>query len=91
MLAIKRIYCQKCPSYDSDVRKCTQGKANPRKQHETLTLVELLGTQTVCMHNPWREELLLRMYRQPKAIGYWSLSAAQVETHVDLEWLDNNP
>ncbi len=89
-MAIKRILCQNCSSYDKTEQKCNLGKTNPRKKHETFTLVELLGVQSLCMHNPWREELLLRMYRHPKSVGYMTtITSAIKDARVDLEWIDN--
>jgi hypothetical protein len=60
-MADKRMTCAQCPSYDREARRCRVGKANPRKKHESLTVAELLGPRALCVHNPFREPLLLRM------------------------------
>jgi hypothetical protein len=61
-MAEKRITCPRCPSFDRETLRCRLGKANPRKKHESLTVAELFGPQMLCMHNPFREPLLLRMH-----------------------------
>jgi hypothetical protein len=66
----KRLTCFQCPSYDRDARRCRIGKANPRKKHESITLAEMLGPRALCLHNPWREPLLLRMH-QPDRRFVW--------------------
>jgi len=53
------------------------GKANPKKKHESLTLAELLGPQALCMHNPFREPLLLRMHLSARRF-IWDTAALPV-------------
>jgi hypothetical protein len=70
----KRLTCPQCPSFDRETRRCLIGKANPRKKHESLTVAEMLGPQMLCMHNPFREPLLLRMHH-PSRRFLWDSAA----------------
>ncbi len=69
-MAEKRMTCARCPSYDRKARRCRAGKANPKKKHESLTVAEMFGPQALCLHNPYREPLLLRM-RFPERRFVW--------------------
>jgi hypothetical protein len=60
-MAERRTTCLRCRTYDRETARCRLGKTNPRKKHETQTVAELLGVQTICIHNPFREPLILRM------------------------------
>jgi hypothetical protein len=61
-MAEKRMTCFRCPTYDRVERRCRVGKSNPKKKHESLTIAEILGPRALCVHNPFREPLLLRMH-----------------------------
>ena len=69
-MAEKRLTCARCPSYNSNERCCRIGKANPKKKHESLMVAEVFGPQALCLHNPYREPLLLRM-RFPERRFVW--------------------
>ena len=60
-MAERRTTCLSCRTYDREIGRCRIGKTNPRKKHESLTVAELLGAQALCVHNPFREPLILRM------------------------------
>jgi len=78
-MAEKRIICTRCPSYDLDTLRCRVGKANPRRKHESLTVAEMFGPQALCLHNPFREPLLLRM-RFPRTRFNWDELALPVQS-----------
>ncbi|HLH79280.1 MAG TPA: hypothetical protein VKV29_03255 [Chthonomonas sp.] len=54
--------CWRCRRYDRTQRLCRDGKANPRRKIDAVTLVELLGVRSLCIHNPYRETLARRIY-----------------------------
>jgi hypothetical protein len=76
----KRLTCWQCGTYDREARRCRVGKSNPKKKHESITLAELFGPHALCLHNPFREPLLLRMH-QPRRRFVW----AAPEQHAFLE------
>jgi len=87
-MAEKRMTCNRCPTWDREARRCRIGKANPRKKHETITLAEMLGPQALCIHNPWREPLLLRMH-QPHCRFLWTDPALRFEpVPLEIEIID---
>jgi len=77
----RRITCWTCSAYDRASRRCRLGKANPRRKHESLTVAELLGPQTLCLHNPHREPLLFRMHAPP-------FTPRPRPAPLEVEWLD---
>ena len=84
----KRLTCWQCGSYDREARRCRVGKANPKKKHESFTVAELLGPQALCIHNPFREPLLLRMHH-PKQRFLWTIPETKLSREpVEVEILD---
>jgi hypothetical protein len=84
----KRLMCWQCASYDREARRCRVGKVNPKKKHESITVAELFGPQTLCIHNPFREPLLLRM-TQPKRRFVWAAPEAPLsQIRPEVEILD---
>lgn len=84
-MAERRITCRQCCAYDREERRCRVGKTNPPRKHEALTVAELLGVRTLCIHNPYREPLIERMYfpGQPRKMALSSLrSARPVEVEI---------
>jgi hypothetical protein len=90
-MAEKRLTCPQCPCYDREARRCRVGKANPRKKHESLTVAEMLGPRALCMHNPFREPLLLRM-RFPDRRFIWDrLALPTASGTLEVTILDEEP
>ena len=58
----KRMTCWQCPRYNREERRCLDGKANPKKKADSVTIAETLGLRTLCHYNPHRDALALRMY-----------------------------
>lgn len=58
----RRMTCLKCPRYEREAQRCREGKANPRSKADTVAVAELLGLQTLCHYNPFRDTLALQMY-----------------------------
>lgn len=61
-MAERRITCRQCCAYDREERRCRVGKTNPPHKHVAFTVAELLGVRALCIHNPYREPLIERMY-----------------------------
>ena len=87
-MAERRKTCLQCRTYDLERSCCRLGKTNPRKKHEAQTVAELLGVQCLCVHNPFREPLILRM-RFPDRRFVWADSdRARTSSKVEVEILD---
>jgi hypothetical protein len=61
-MAERRISCPHCCAYDRNERRCRVGKTNPPRKHDAQTVAELFGVRSLCIHNPYREPLIERMY-----------------------------
>lgn len=87
-MAEPQIRCWQCRTYDREARRCRIGKANPKTKRESITVAELLGAQVLCLHNPHREPLILRM-RFPDRPIVWSLPAPRRPAPLlEIEVLD---
>ncbi len=86
-LAKTGITCWQCRAYDREARRCSVGKANPRKKHEALTVAEVRGVQALCLHNPHREPLILRM-RSPHRRFVWQESPSRIPSAIEIEIID---
>ena len=85
----KRLTCWQCGSYDRDIRRCKVGKANPKKKHESLTFAEMLGPQALCVHNPYREPLLLRMHQPGRRFVWASPDVHSILERPEIEILED--
>ena len=74
--------CWTCRCYDRELRRCRSGKTNPRKKHVSITVAELLGPQALCILNPYREPLILRM-SEPARRFHWKEVPMQIEIIED--------
>jgi len=88
-MAERRLTCGRCPSYDQDARRCLVGKANPRRKHESLTVAEMFGPQALCLHNPHREPLLLRMRFPHKRFDWNDLALPVSSGNLDVTILED--
>jgi hypothetical protein len=87
-MAQQSITCRRCPTYDREARRCRIGKTNPKTKHESLTVAELFGPQALCLHNPHREPLLLRM-RCPERRFVWTEPIPRIlEMPLEIEILE---
>lgn len=87
-MAERRKTCLTCRTYDRLRNRCALGKSNPRKKHEAQTVAELLGVQSICLHNPFREPLILRM-RFPERRFLWNDSRTHSEAaRIEVEILE---
>ena len=62
--------CWRCPTYDEAAKRCRLGKSNPKRKLDAIDLATHLGPQILCLHNPHREPLILRM-RYPQRRFIW--------------------
>lgn len=81
-MAADRDACWMCRCYDRERRRCRAGKTNPRKKHLSITVAEILGPQALCILNPFREPLLLRM-SEPERRFRWKPTPLEVEIIED--------
>jgi len=89
-MAEMRTTCLRCPTYDRDAGRCRVGKTNPRKKHEAQTVAELLGVRALCLHNPFREPLILRM-RFAKRRFIWDENRRPLLSQpIEIEILENS-
>ena len=56
------ITCGKCSSY-ARLGRCKLGKANPRIKRSTRDCMILFGPSYICIHNQWKQELILDIAR----------------------------
>ena len=52
------MYCRDCPRYDSEERKCLDGKVNPDTWERSVTVAQVLGLRSICTYNDFRERLI---------------------------------
>lgn len=87
-MAQARITCWQCPTYDREVRRCRIGKTNPETKHESITVAEVLGVRALCVHNPYREPLLLRMYAPNRRFVWAAAPLRLAAAHIEVEIIE---
>ncbi len=75
------MHCRRCPRYDVEAQHCRDGKANPRSKADTVSVAEMLGLQTLCHYNPFRDALAMLTYF-PNADTSRSLTARRQTKRV---------
>lgn len=85
----RRILCHQCSAYDREAMRCRHGKANPQKKADSLLVAELLGVRALCVHNPFREALLLRMYSPNRRFLWTDPPAPLIPTDVEIELMED--
>jgi hypothetical protein len=58
----KRMTCWNCPIYDRATFHCRDGKTNPRKKTDSITVAELLGLRALCHYNLYRDAIAQRTH-----------------------------
>lgn len=58
----KHLACWNCPRYDRALRQCREGKTNPKKKSDSVTVAETLGLRALCHYNLFRDGLAARMH-----------------------------
>jgi hypothetical protein len=61
-MAERRRSCWQCSRYDRTERHCRDNKTNPKTKRDSKEVAETLGVQALCLYNPYRDVLALRMY-----------------------------
>ncbi len=67
------MHCWNCPRYSRTERSCADGKANPKKKADSVTVAEVLGLRALCHYNPYRDALAARMYFPHTRLGIHSV------------------
>jgi len=52
------VYCRDCPRYDSEARRCRDGKVNPPNWEMAVSISQVVGLRSICMLNDYRERLV---------------------------------
>lgn len=60
--AERRVSCWQCRRYRRSVRRCLDGKANPRSKSDSVAVAEALGLRALCAFNPHRDALARRLH-----------------------------
>ncbi len=50
--------CRDCTRYDTEARKCMDGKLNPHSWEATVSVAQIFGLRSICMFNDFREKLV---------------------------------
>ena len=50
--------CKDCHRFDSDAKRCMDGKVNPHNWETAVSVSQILGIRTICMFNDYRERLI---------------------------------
>jgi hypothetical protein len=66
------------------------GKSNPPRKHLAQTISELLGSQALCMKNPFRESLILRMRYPKKRFIFQNESSSRLGGRLEVELLEDD-
>ena len=80
--------CWMCACYDREARRCSIGKANPRRKLDAVDVARMLGVEALCMHNPHREPLILRMYL-PQRRFKWTDQPARAGDNFEVEIVED--
>lgn len=73
-MAEKRMACWNCPRYSRTNRECADGKANPKRKSDSVTVAEVLGLRALCHYNPHRDALAARMHFPQTSLGINSVA-----------------
>ena len=52
------MYCRDCPRWDSEARRCLDGKVNPPNYSTAVDVANVLGVRAICVFNDYRERLV---------------------------------
>ena len=52
------MYCQDCPRYDPEARRCRDGKLNPARYSDAVETANVYGVRAICMYNDHRQRLI---------------------------------
>jgi hypothetical protein len=50
--------CQDCPRYDHDLRRCKDGKLNPKRYSDAIEVASVWGVRAICAYNDHRPRLV---------------------------------
>ena len=52
------MYCRDCARYDEKAQKCLDGKVNPPRYEQAVSVSQVLGLRAICAFNDHRERLV---------------------------------
>lgn len=52
------VYCRDCHRYDKETEKCRDGKVNPLRYEQALSVSQVMGLRAICAFNDHRERLV---------------------------------
>lgn len=55
----KYLPCTKCKKYSFPLRRCTNGKINPKVKKNAESSARLMGWDYICNLNPWKQRALV--------------------------------
>ena len=86
-MRLPRMSCRKCPRYEVEKQRCSDGKANPRRKADAFSLVELLGIRSLCHYSPYRDRIVLQTHfpHHPSAITPLKRSYAPGKVEIEIE------
>jgi hypothetical protein len=61
------VYCEDCPRWDSEKRKCRDGKLNPQTWTQAFEVAGHIGLRAICVFNDHRERLVKSRANQVEA------------------------
>lgn len=74
------MYCRDCARWDSENRRCKDGKVNPHSWEETVNVANVLGVRAICIFNDHRERLVGSRLSRPLVV---TAREASSEKNVD--------
>ena len=52
------MYCRDCIRYEKETGKCLDGKVNPPRYEQAVSVSQVLGVRAICTFNDHRERLV---------------------------------
>lgn len=87
----KRVTCWTCKRYDRTIRRCLDGKANPKRKSDSFTVAELLGTRALCAFNPYRDGIAMRMAEPSSRLAIPILNGSRRSRYHRVKTHDTAP
>lgn len=52
------MYCRDCSRYDTEEKRCKDGKLNPERYSQAVEVTKVFGLRSICTFNDHREQLV---------------------------------
>jgi hypothetical protein len=76
--------CLSCASYNREERRCSVGKANPRRKLDAVAVAETLGLHALCIFCEHREELVRHAHKLGPVLPVFRPKSAACAIEVDF-------